>query len=595
MLLNHNTGLQCMLIGMLLVCPALSAQDTAIVVDDSFAVLDLAAHLRICPADVQTPQPGDTRCVAGTEKSIEAARQMLVYPSPLWSFLELQNVTERERFLVLEHHLAITEKITLQDMALPEATAKVAGETVSIQSRDFHATLPAFSIVLKPRERKVFRLSIASDIVTRPGFTLYSQEKFYHERQKGNWVHASFYGLMLSMIFYNLLLFVRLRQSIFLIYVFFILSLTTMYAGLYGHGFAFFWQDWYKWQKYSHSVAKFAAAVFGIAFFSAVLNVKTRMPRLHRATRPVYAVILAIAGISPLLSPQLIFVVATIVVTFAVLYSLALGVLSVTGKLPFNIFYAIAMLSMLSGALVNLLQTASLLPSNTFTIHAMQVGTALETIFLSLALGDRYSAIESENRALQLQRLEDKKRIARDIHDVVGTEFQMRLLEISGQADSAMGIKVSDGLRSTLNKVREFLFLLHTDENLPSNLEPNIRAVVARLETTKKFQIDSYIRVAPDVLHTADAYHLERAVDEIVSNLVRHAKANSIRFRLCVRQRRGFLAVKDNGVGFDARAVVKNIGLESLKYRAERLGGRLRLVTKPGAGTTAAIRFKTRR
>lgn len=573
---------------------ALPAQAPVVITGD-FASLDLAEHLRICPVDVQAPQPDDTRCIAGTPQSIETTKQMAAYKLPLWSFLELENRSVRERQLVLEHHLAITERITLQDTALPDSTTKSAGESVSIASRDFHATLPAFGIVLKAHERKVFRISIASAIVTRPGFTLYSQERFFDERQKVNLVHASFYGLMLSMIFYNLLLFLRLRQRIYLIYVLFILSLTTMYAGLYGHGFAFFWQDWFVWQKYSHSVAKFTAAIFGIAFFSAVLNVKGRMPWLYRATKPVYALIFTVALITPFLSPQLIFVVATFVVAFAVLYSLFLGILSVAGKLPFSIFYAIAMLSMLTGALVNLLQTAALLPSNTFTIHAMQVGTALETIFLSLALGDRYSAIESENRALQMQRLEDKKRIARDIHDVVGTEFQLRLLEISGEADNALGMKVSDGLRSTLNKVREFLFLLHTDENLPSNLEPNIRAVIARLEATKKYHIDSHIRIVPGVLHSADAYHLERAVDEIVSNLARHAKATTIRFRLCVCKKRGFLAVKDDGIGFDPNAVQKNIGLESLKYRADRLGGRLRLITGPGAGTTVAIRLKIQR
>ncbi len=566
-----------------------------VVVDDAFEQLDLASALAVCPEDVQDPQGEDARCRSGKPESVRATQEMRLYRVPLWAFLRVTNASAKERVFVLEHHLAITGIITLQDLSVGAAPVKSAGEAVSIRSRDYIAALPVFKIVLQPKETKLFRISIASDIVTRPGFTLYSQDRFFIEQQRGNLVHAFYYGLMLSMIFYNILLYLRLRSGMYLKYIFFILSLTVMYAGLYGHGYAFIWQDWTSWQKYSHSVAKFTAAIFGIGFFSAVLNVKTRMPRLYRMVKPAYALIAVAALATPALSAQGVFLIATIVVAVAVIYSLALGILSVIGKLPFSIYYAIAMTSMLTGALINLLQTAAILPSNTFTIHAMQVGTALETIFLSIALGDRYEAIENENRALQLQRLEDKKRIARDIHDVVGTEFQMRLIEISSDGESALSLRVSEGLRSTMNKIREFLFLLHTDENLPSNLEPNIRAIVARLEATKKYQIDSHISVMPGVLHSADAYHLERAVDEIVSNLARHAQASAVRFRLCVREKRGFLAVNDNGVGFDIGLVVKNIGLESLKYRAERLGGRLRLVTKPGAGTTVAIRFKTQR
>lgn len=570
---------------------ALAAETPVLEIHQNFTSVDVAPYLRVCPPELQRPESSDMRCVAATPESIAAAKQMRSYNQPLWGFLHLRNPSSREQTVVLEHHLAITERISIEDLSTPAAPAKQAGEAVSIKTRDLLSILPAFRFVLKPGETKVLRIAIASDIVTRPGFTLYALEKFFDERQKGNLTHAAFYGLMLSMIFYNLLLFFRLRLRMYLTYVLFILSLTTMYAGLYGHGLAFFWQDWFTWQKYSHSVAKFTAAIFGIAFFSMILNVKNRMPRLFKVTQPVYVLILLSAAVTPLLSPQGVFNVATIVVAIAVVYSLILGILSVAGVLPFSFYYAIAMVSMLTGALINLLQTASLLPSNTFTIHAMQVGTALETIFLSLALGDRYAAIEQANHALQLQRLEDKKRIARDIHDVVGTEFQLRLIEIADAGQTVIGEKVSAGLRGTLNKIREFLFLLHTEENLRSNLEANVLNLIRRLEATGAYRITKEIRIDPEAVDTVAAYHLERAVETTVSNIARHAKATEIRFKLRVTQKRGFLAIQDNGIGFDPAQVVKNIGLESLKYRADRLHGRLRIISGVGRGTTIAIRF----
>lgn len=265
---------------------------TGVIIGEDFDVVDLDSALRVCPPDVQTPSPDDARCKAGTPESIQATKQMADYRAPLWSFLHLTNATNAERVLVLEHHLAITERVSLQDMSQPNSPVRWVGEAVSIKDRDYLASLPVFRLVLKPRETKIYRLSIQSAIVTRPGFTLYSQDRYFAERQLGNIVQAFFYGLMLSMVLYNFLLYLRLRSRMYLNYVLFILSLTTMYAGLFGHGFAFVWQDAFTWQKYSHSIAKFMAAFFGIAFFSAVLNVRERMPRLNRAMKSVYATII---------------------------------------------------------------------------------------------------------------------------------------------------------------------------------------------------------------------------------------------------------------------------------------------------------------
>jgi hypothetical protein len=70
-------------------------------------------------------------------------------------------------------------------------------------------------------------------------------------------MHAAFYGLMLSMILFNLLLYLRLRLRMYLHYVLFsCTSLSVMYMGLFGHGFAFIWPDAFLWQKYSHSIGK---------------------------------------------------------------------------------------------------------------------------------------------------------------------------------------------------------------------------------------------------------------------------------------------------------------------------------------------------
>lgn len=148
------------------------------------------------------------------------------------------------------------------------------------------------------------------------------------------------------------------------------------------------------------------------------------------------------------------------------------------------------------------------------------------------------------------------------------------------------------GLRSTLNKIREFLFLLHTEEHLPAEAQKTMNELLRRLELAKKFEIERDIIIDAQAIGTSEAYHIERAVSEIISNIARHAQANKIVFTLRIDRRGGFLAVRDNGVGFEKTLAAKNIGMESLGYRAERLRGRLKILTSMGQGTTVALRFR---
>lgn len=556
-----------------------------------FESAPMSAVMRYCPESTIPLAPDNAQCRAATPDS-DPASAMKIYKQPVWSFLTIKNDTAENQALVLEHELAITGRVTLQDLSDAHAQPKEAGDAVAIANRDYRSALPAFRLQLNSHETKTWRISIASDIVTRPGFVLYSEKAYFDATQKSNLIQALFYGLIFSMIFYNFLLYLRLRDSLYVYYIVFISSLVMIYLGLFGQGFAFVWPDFFFLQKYGHDIFKFTAALSGIAFFTRLLNVRNRMPKLWGVIRWFYPVI-ALSGIgAAFFSATEFFIVSNFVVTACVLYGLVVATFSILGYLPFSLYYVIALISLMLGAAINLLMVAGVLPSNTWTIYSIQYGTGFETIFLSLALGDRFAALRDENHLLQLKALEDKKRIARDIHDVVGTEFQMRLIEISAEGDTLVSTRLAQGLRSTLNKVREFLFLLHTEEQLASNLEPTILSHLRRLETTKKFTIRQFIRIAPGALSMTEAYHLERAVDEIISNIARHAKANQIRFHLEVGATGGFLCVTDNGVGFDIHAITKNIGLESLQYRADRLGGRLKILSREGKGTAVALRFR---
>ena len=81
--------------------------------------------------------------------------------------------------------------------------------------------------------------------------------------------------------------------------------------------------------------------------------------------------------------------------------------------------------------------------------------------------------------------------------------------------------------------------------------------------------------------------NLLRISQEAVTNAMKHSGANQINVRLSAGPEAVQLAIEDNGAGFDphVNSLSRGFGLISMQERADRIGGDLTILTKPGAGT----------
>jgi two-component system sensor histidine kinase DegS len=83
---------------------------------------------------------------------------------------------------------------------------------------------------------------------------------------------------------------------------------------------------------------------------------------------------------------------------------------------------------------------------------------------------------------------------------------------------------------------------------------------------------------------------LYRVIQESVQNTIKHAKANKITVSVDINSDRVTISVKDNGIGFDYEAYLKepradSYGLQGMKERVEILGGSLSIRSLQGKGT----------
>jgi signal transduction histidine kinase len=237
---------------------------------------------------------------------------------------------------------------------------------------------------------------------------------------------------------------------------------------------------------------------------------------------------------------------------------------------------------------------------------------------LATAIDSRSQNLLLHERGQQLAVLEERHRLARELHDsVTQLLFSMTLIAQSiGPAwrrDSEEGerriLRLLELSQSALAEMRALLAELRPSESLSASGEtlaggiPLVRqhglAEALRSHTSDLAQDGLRISLdtrgyAPQPPEQEEA--LFRIAQEALHNVVKHARAQRVTLRLRATQQTIRLTVQDDGIGFAARTPGQadttsdprhgGLGLTSMRERAEARGGALRVNSVPGRGTT---------
>ena len=105
------------------------------------------------------------------------------------------------------------------------------------------------------------------------------------------------------------------------------------------------------------------------------------------------------------------------------------------------------------------------------------------------------------------------------------------------------------------------------------------------------FECEKPLRIHDENLAT----HLYRIAQEAVSNAIRHGKARNILIGLSGRSGTGTLTIRDDGEGFPKKpANAPGVGLSIMNYRADMVGGSLKVQPNEGRGITVTCIFPIR-
>jgi signal transduction histidine kinase/ligand-binding sensor domain-containing protein len=241
------------------------------------------------------------------------------------------------------------------------------------------------------------------------------------------------------------------------------------------------------------------------------------------------------------------------------------------------------------------------------SMHVLRARARATRTRLEKAIAERTAELEHSRelvRSLGVHNArsleEERKRVARELHDEMGQQLAALRMELSvlrRRAPDAPCAPDDSSLATLMGRV--------------DGLVASMRGVVAQLRPPA---LDGGLVVAFDWLHSEFARHTQvhcdidvdksllrlppetatmvfRVAQESLNNVRRHAGASRVRVQLREFDRQGELSVADDGVGFDVTAHRPGYGVLGMEERARALGGKLTLESVPGRGTTVRLRF----
>lgn len=287
------------------------------------------------------------------------------------------------------------------DLYLPDATGayrlvRQTGDALPFASREIRQNNYLFDLPFKPDQQQTLYLRLASEGSIQAPVTLWSSTAYLEDQPVRLYVLGIIYGVLLGMLVYNLFIYLSVRDTSYLYYIFYIGSFGLYQLSVNGAAVEYFWPDNPWWANAATPFFIGCAGLFGSQFARTFLQTKTHSPWLDRLLIGLIVFSALVIGLSLMTSYALALRLATtLALTFTVVI-FAAGILAWWRGLRVARYFIIAWSAFLLGGIVNTLMVLGLLPNVFLTMYASQIGSAIEVALLSLALADRINAMREQ-------------------------------------------------------------------------------------------------------------------------------------------------------------------------------------------------------
>src|SRR5471032_3252811 len=476
------------------------------------------------------------------------------------------------------------------DLYLPDATGvyqliRRTGDQLPFDSREIHQNNYLFSLDFKPEQAQTAYLRLQSEGSIQAPVTLWSSTAYLEEQPLRLYVLGLIYGVLLGMVVYNLFIFLSVRDTSYLYYIFYIASFGFYQLSVNGAASQYFWPNNPWWANASTPFFIGLAGFFGCQFTRSFLHTATHSRWLDRLLLLLMAYSAVVTAMSLMTGYALALRLATILALAFTVTIFVAGISAWWRGLRVARYFIIAWSAFLLGGVVNTLMVLGYLPNMFLTMYASQLGSAIEVALLSLALADRINGMREQQAQILFdasqklevlnQQLARSNRLKDEFLATLTHELRTPMNGVIGSLELMQTVPLDDDLaqyqQTAAGSARDMMRMVNGILTLTElqagrlTAQPQVFSLRGALDTLRQqfstgaqnkglaFSIDVADELPDRVIGDADK--LIQCLDCLLDNAFKFTHEGAVRVRVVgVPQSDGSLRlsfiVTDSGIGF---------------------------------------------
>ncbi len=324
-------------------------------------------------------------------------------PVIYWFRFTLSNPSNTHIYRLLAIAYPLLDKIEVYEIRDAEILKKISlGDKLPFASRPIDHQDFLIPIELLPEQKLTYIIRIETDSSMQVPLYLWTEKALLQHQELSLLGQGIYFGIIISMMLYNLFLFISIRDKNYLLYILSVGLTGLVQATLRGYSYQYLWPTSPLIEHY-HMPVIVSLSAASVAFFSIFfLDLKQQHRLLYRIVLGMAYALTLNALLSPLTGyPFSVRAGVGLTMLYAIVGLIA-GILTWKNGFKPASYFTAAYASLFLGTFIISLSKFGLLPRNIFTENAQEIGSIMEVLLLSFALAHRISVLRQEKEQAQL-------------------------------------------------------------------------------------------------------------------------------------------------------------------------------------------------
>jgi len=301
----------------------------------------------------------------------------------------------------------------------------ITGDTYPFSQRPIKTHSFVFDINLAPKQLTTLFFRIQTTTSLQLPLVLWEPNEFIQSNSNKRYGFGIFYGILLVMIFYNLFIFISVRDISYFYYISYICLILTAQLSINGLAFEYLWPN-------SPTMTNLSVPLFlDLAIFTAIIFARSFL-QIREYSTTLDFILKGLATLAILAAVATLIISSSVALKLAIALNMSVGIAllitsiyGVIKKQRRAYFFLAAWVTLCVGAILISLLSVGLIPVNFFTLYSGQIGIIGEVFILSLALADRintekvekFEAMQETLLASEDRRQAEQQLVYQSLHD----------------------------------------------------------------------------------------------------------------------------------------------------------------------------------